>query len=256
MNRKKGETVFRPITGNRFRFRCHKDIPCFTKCCADLKLTLTPYDIIRIKNRLKLSSDVFLDRYTETKLDSHPRFPMVVLKMNRDENRSCPFVTKDGCMIYEDRPGACRIYPLGRATSNVDSRKHIREKFFIVDEEHCLGFQEDRQWTIEEWLANEKVDEYNAMNDAWSEIITSPKSMGNKEDLQRKIQMFYMASYNSDKLRKFFFESRFFDLFQLEPRLKEKLASDDVELMKFGFDWLKFSLFGETTIHIRAQNSS
>jgi hypothetical protein len=255
MNRKKGETVFKPITGKRFRFRCHKEIPCFTKCCADLNLTLTPYDIIRIKNRLKLSSDVFLDRYTDTRIDSHPRFPMVVLKMNHDEDRNCPFVTRDGCIIYEDRPGACRIYPLGRATSRVDSKKDTREKFFIVDEEHCLGFQEDTQWTIKEWVANEKVDEYNAMNDRWSEIITSPKSMGNKNDLQRKIQMFYMASYNSDKLRRFIFESRFFDIFQLEPRLRERLASDDVELMKFAFDWLKFSLFGERTIHIRAQNS-
>jgi hypothetical protein len=133
----------------------------------------------------------------------------------------------------------------------VDSKKDTREKFFIVDEEHCLGFQEDTQWTIEEWVANEKVDEYNAMNDRWSEIITSPKSMGNKKDLHRKIKMFYMASYNSDKLRTFIFESRFFDLFQLEPRLKERLASDDVELMKFACDWLKFSLFGEKTIQIK-----
>ena len=65
--------------------------------------------------------------------------------------------------------------------------------------------------------------------------------------------MFYMASYNLDKFRGFIFESRFFDLFQVESDLKEKLASDDVELMKFGFDWLKFSLFGDKTIQIKLE---
>ena len=60
-----------------------------------------------------------------------------------------------------------------------------------------------------------------------------------------------MASYNLDKFREFIFKSRFFERFEVESELKSKLASDDVELMKFAFDWLKFSLFGEKTIQIK-----
>ena len=75
--------------------------------------------------------------------------------------------------------------------------------------------------------------------------------LGPEKDVPRKTQMFYMASYNLDKFREFIFKSRFFDLFQVESDLKEKLDSDDVALMKFGFDWLKFSLFGDMTIQIR-----
>jgi hypothetical protein len=41
----------------------------------------------------------------------------------------------------------------------------------------------------------------------------------------------------------------------VESGLKNRLASDDVELMKFSFDWLKFSLFGEKTIQIKNQPS-
>lgn len=251
MATKKSDLSFKPVTGNTFKFRCDKEIKCFTKCCADLNLTLTPYDILRIKKRLDLPSDQFLNRYTETKIDNHIRFPMINLKMNQDQNKRCPFVNPDGCAIYEDRPGACRIYPLGRAALKVDREKHTREKFFFVNESHCLGLREGRQWTIGGWMANEGVDEYNTMNDQWLEIITSSKSLGPGKNLSRKIQMFYMASYNLDKFRKFIFESRFFDRFEVESALNEKLASDDVELMQFAFDWLKFSLFGDKTIQIK-----
>jgi hypothetical protein len=177
---------------------------------------------------------------------------MVNLKMDLDLNGRCPFVTPQGCTIYEDRPGACRIYPLGRAALRVDREKETREKFFIVDEEHCLGFCEDRKWTLEEWMASEGVDEYNTMNDQWLEIITSQKSLGNQEDIPRKIQMFYMASYNLDRFRKLIFETRFLDRFQVKAERIEAFATDDVPLMQFAFDWLKFSLFGEKTIEIKS----
>ncbi len=122
---------------------------------------------------------------------------------------------------------------------------------FFVNESHRLGLREERQWTIDEWMANEGVDEYNTMNDQWLEIITSSRSLGPEKDLSRKIQMFFMASYNLDRFRDFIFKSKFFDRFDVVSTLKEKLASDNVELMKFAFDWLKFSLFGEKTIQVK-----
>ena len=246
------QTLFKPIPEGTFKFECHKKIPCFTKCCAGLNLILTPYDILRLKNRLGISSDEFLDRYTETKLDKHPRFPMMVLRMNRDHSKRCPFVTPAGCDIYEDRPGACRIYPLGRAALKVDEEKGAREKYFIVQEEHCLGFGEQREWSVHEWLIDEGVDKYNTMNDHWLEIISSPQSLGKKEEIARKIQMFSMASYNLDKFRTFIFNSRFLDLFEVADNLKVRMASDDEALMLFSFDWLKFSLFGEQTIQLKS----
>jgi len=244
-------SLFKAITGNQFNFRCHKDISCFTRCCADLNLVLTPYDILRMKNRLDISSDEFLDNYTVIKIDQNSRFPMRALEMNPDENRTCPFVTADGCDIYEDRPGACRIYPLGRAALRVEREKETREKFFIVDEDHCLGFQEGKAWTPEEWMGSEGMDEYNNMNDQWLEIITSSKSLGQEKEIPQKIQMFSMASYNLDKFRRFVFESRFFEVFEVPADLRDRLASDDLALLTFAMDWLKFSLFGEKTIKIK-----
>ena len=251
--KEKGMT-FRPIKDNRFRFRCHKGIECFTRCCRDLNLILGPYDIIRLKNRLDIPSDTFLEEYTETRLDERSRFPMLYLKMGKDSEKRCPFVSSNGCTVYEDRPNACRIYPLGRAALKPDGRDEPLERFFIVTEDHCLGFDEDREWTIESWMQNEGVNEYNAINDLWMEIITSTNSLGQGKDLTRKIQMFYMASYNLDKFREFLFKSTFFQFFKVEEDLKRRISTEDVALMRFALDWLKFSLFGEKTIQIDSRN--
>jgi Fe-S-cluster containining protein len=196
-------------------------------------------------------SDNFLNKHTDTIMDNHPRFPMIKLKMLNDEKRRCPFVSPQGCTIYEDRPAACRIYPLGRAATKPDAQRDTREQFFIVNEGHCLGFRENKIWTIKEWLKSEGVDEYNSMNDQWLEIMTSQKTLGPAKDHHQKIQMFFMASYNLDKFREFIFKSRFFERFEVDSGLKRNLASNDLELMKFAFDWLKFSLFGEKTLQIK-----
>jgi Fe-S-cluster containining protein len=251
MDKSQEGDILIPLKESSFKFRCHKDIPCFTECCARLNLLLTPYDVLRLKNRLGISSEEFLDTYTDMKVDERSPLPMVRLKMNTDEKRTCPFVTPEGCTLYEDRPGACRMYPVGRAALNPGGGQDTREKFFIVREDHCLGFQEEKNWTLEEWLANEGLEEYNAVNDHWMEIITSGRSLGRGEEVRKKIQMFYMASYNLDKFREFIFKSRFLDLFEVEEGLQEKLRSDDMELLRFALRWLKFSLFGEKTITLK-----
>jgi hypothetical protein len=130
-------------------------------------------------------------------------------------------------------------------------KEEAREKFFLVRESHCKGFSEDKEWTALEWMANEGVDEYNKMNDQWLRILTSRKNIGEKSEVPRKVQMFYLASYNLDKFRDFVFKSRFFDRFDVAPETKEEIATSDTALMGFAIDWLWFSLFGENTMKVR-----
>ncbi|MFP4036977.1 MAG: YkgJ family cysteine cluster protein [Desulfobacteraceae bacterium] len=246
-----GDTVFIPLAEtDKFRFRCHKGISCFTQCCAGLNLLLTPYDIVRLKSRLGMSSDEFIERYTEPKMDEPYVWPVIRLLMKDDQRKSCPFVTSEGCTVYEDRPGACRIYPLGRASMTPD-RGGVREKFFLVKEPHCKGFEEDREWDAREWMASEGVDLYNSMNDSWLRILTNRTPVGPKEAAARKHAMFFMASYNLDRFRDFVFKSSFLDRFHVDPATREAIASDDTALMTFAFDWLRFSLFGEQTMSTR-----
>jgi len=66
-----------------------------------------------------------------------------------------------------------------------------------------------------------------------------------------KMEMFFMVCYDLDKFRKFIFESSFFDKFEVDDDTVSKIKDDDVELLKFGYNWLKFALFGEKTIAVK-----
>ncbi|MBN1102899.1 MAG: YkgJ family cysteine cluster protein [Deltaproteobacteria bacterium] len=251
MESQKTESLFTPLEGKSFRFSCHRGISCFTKCCGALNLMLTPYDILRIKNRLGISSDDFLDKYTDTVFQENARFPMVKLRMNQDSLKKCPFVSPEGCSIYDDRPGSCRLYPLGRASLNPGRGKGRPAQYFLVTEEHCLGFRENRLWKLEDWMAGEGMSEYNLFNDRWIEVVTFQKSLGPAKMIPGKLQMFFMASYNLDRFRKFIQESPFLKRFEVEVEIREKLACDDIALLDFSIEWLKLSLFGEPSDRIR-----
>jgi uncharacterized protein len=244
------QSLMRPIKDGRFRFACHSDLPCFTSCCADLNLVLTPYDVLRLKNRLKLTSEIFLGRYATSYIDEKYGVPVVKLKMDNDENRRCPFVSPGGCLVYEDRPGACRLYPLGRAASKIHESQQTGEYYFMLKEPHCLGFDEMREWTVQEWIADQGVDEYNAMNDYFMDITAGRQSKTIKRLNERQLQMYYMASYSLDDFRRFVFETSFLKRFDITQDVLSRIKTDETELMAFAGQWLKFSLFGEKTLQL------
>ena len=97
-----------------FKFRCHSGFHCSTKCCRGIKITLTPYDVIRLKNRIGLSSKGFLSIYTDPHLLEKTDLPMITLRLMVDAEKSRPFVRKDGCIIYQDRHTTCRYSNCGR----------------------------------------------------------------------------------------------------------------------------------------------
>jgi len=245
------EQLLAPIMEGKFQFSCHKGVPCFTDCCRDLRLVLTPFDIVRIKNRLKLSSKEFLDTYTLSDFDEEICLPMILLKMKDDDYRKCPFVSPEGCLIYQDRPGACRVYPLGRTAKTGFSQDEIKEHYFMVKEPHCLGFKEERIWSVREWLKDQELDTYNEINKYWMEVITTHSPIRHQGLSDKKLQMFYMASYNVDAFKEFIFSSNFLNLFDIEEETITKIKSDDIELLKFACQWLKFSLFGEPALEVK-----
>jgi hypothetical protein len=40
-------------------------------------------------------------------------------------------------------------------------------------------------------------------------------------------------------------------LFDIPPERMQAIEEDDLELLKFSFDWLKFSLFGDPTMRLK-----
>jgi len=203
---------------------------------------LTPYDIVRIKRGLGISSDEFLDKHTIIIPKKGHLIPLIILKMNEKDKR-CPFVSEKGCSIYENRPWPCRIYPLDM---NDDGTFHL-----ITDPSRCLGLKEDDEWRIGEWLVNQGVVPYDEMNGLFSEITTPLRAQEPEIENPQISKMIFMALYNLDRFREFVLKSTFLDRFEVEPIRIEKIKRDDVELLKFSFDWIKFGIFGQKLFWVK-----
>ena len=49
---------------HEIEFSCHKGIGCWNACCSNIDISLTPYDVLRMKTRLGMTSTEFLKDYT------------------------------------------------------------------------------------------------------------------------------------------------------------------------------------------------
>ncbi len=231
---------------SRFTFRCHKDVSCFTRCCRGINIILTPYDIILLKKRLDLPSDQFLALYTTPQLLEKTGLPLVLLKLLDDEQKSCPFVREDGCLVYADRPTACRYYPVGVASLSHKEGADDEGFYFMIEEPHCRGFEEDKDWTIKEWRRDQGVDTHDEINASWTDLVVRKRSFPMNIQLTEKArELFFMASYDIDRFRNFVLESSFLKRFPVDAQTLEKISTDDVALLGFGIDWLKGVLFKE-----------
>jgi hypothetical protein len=68
-----------------------------------------------------------------------------------------------------------------------------------------------------------------------------------------KARMAFMATYNIDRFRDFIFQSSFFKRYKIKSALLKKLKTDDVQLLKFGFEWVKFFIWGIKSKNIRVR---
>lgn len=230
---------------SRFKFRCHKGVSCFTQCCRGINIMLTPYDIVRMKNRMQISSDQFLALYTKPELLEKTDLPVVTLKLLDDEQQSCPFVREDGCLIYTDRPTTCRYYPLGVAS--LSYKEQQEDGFYImINEPHCKGFEEDQEWTVREWRKDQGVDVHDEINAEWTELLVRKRSIPKNIRLTEKTKnMFFTASYDIDRFKRFVFESSFLSLYDVDPQTVEEIKKDEIALLRFSFKWIKWLLFKE-----------
>jgi Fe-S-cluster containining protein len=233
-----------------FRFACGKNSPCFTQCCGDVNIALTPYDVVRVRKRLGISSGEFLDRYTVIPFHREQKFPVVLLKMQENERKSCHFVGDEGCNIYEDRPWACRMYPIGVASPSAEDQDKF---FFIIQEDLCEGHGQGTEWTIASWMKDQGVQEYDTLGEEFKEITLHPFFQQDQALKPAQMDMLFMVLYDLDKFRRFVFDSTFLDKFNLSESETEAARDDDVELLRLGFRWLKFCLFGEPALEIKDQ---
>ena len=104
-------------------------------------------------------------------------------------------------------------------------------------------------------MQNQGVEPYEQVSSFYREIVLHPFFEKGHDLTPQKMDMFHMVFYNLDKFRDFILSSTFTKRFEVAKQTLESIKKDDLELMKFGVDWLKFALFGEDTIKITGEVS-
>jgi uncharacterized protein len=233
--------LFPRIEADRdFRFACHPGVKCFNACCSNLNLTLTPYDVLRLRKQLGMSFREFLADYGSLIHSPDTGLPTMRLEMLGDKSGSCPFLRPQGCAVYADRPGACRTYPIGRAVTYEEGE--LRQQFFLIQEPHCQGFAEERCWTPPEWFADQGLTIYNEFNDRYVRLMTALRDRGMSIP-HRKSGMVVMALYGLDEFRTFLLRMSILEKLGLDRAQIDAVLDEEEKILDFGFDWMNIILF-------------
>jgi uncharacterized protein len=243
-----------PLGKDGFHFNCHSGVDCYMVCCRNVDMYLYPYDVLRLKNGLKISSQDFMQQYSRViKGVSHPYFPAVMLKLTEDESKACPFLAPEGCSVYMDRPSACRTYPLERGVDRTPVKGVASEFYFMTNHSYCHGHQEEKTFTVKKWVRDQRLDEYNLMNDLWAEVDTvfAGNPWAGEGSGGPKQQMAFTACYDIDNFRLMVAKHSLLDRFTLSRDRKRRINESDTELSKFAFEWLKYFLGSPSSLLVK-----
>jgi len=158
---------------------------CSSTCCkATAPIVLNSYEIARICKATALPYEDLLD-VLDT--DRAKGFPLVMLP--RDP--VCHFWTATGCRIYEARPLACRLFPLGRVFEN--NRSHI----VLPEVNRCSGLVQAPAKTIKAYLQEQDTSLFIEMADRWIEFVSHIERLP-LQDAPVTSVAFHMLVYSPD----------------------------------------------------------
>ena len=245
--------------GDMFAFSCHKGISCWNQCCHGADIVMTPGDMLRLSHHFGIRPIEFLDRYCYQAQWDKAGLPVAKLRMTgEDGSGPCQFVDDEmGCTVYENRPVTCRYYPLGLAAIKMKGQEGKENFNFLVKESHCKGHDESKLLSVGQFRKEQGTDEYDQINSGWMDILMKAASWASTggpygKEVSAKTQgMFYMVSTDIDAFRRFVLETRFLDIYQIDPETVEVLKTNDSVLLLLGFDWLKNVIYGEPTISMK-----
>lgn len=227
-----------------FTFSCDPALTCFNQCCRDLNQFLYPYDIVRLKTRLGMRSDVFLDTYTVIYGGDTTGLPVVSFRTRASDGHRCPFVGDEGCKVYPDRPASCRLFPLARAISRSRKTGEIMEHYALIEDPVCRGFDHGNPMTVRQFVTDQGLLPYNTFNDKMIELISMKQQImpGYLDSPYR--EKFILGCYNVDGFRDAIIEDGLIDHGLIGAERFEKLRSDDLTTLEIGMAWVTSELFG------------
>ncbi len=243
---------------HKIKFACHPGVSCFNACCKQADVMLAPYDVIRLKQKLELTSEQFLKDYTVPwEMDGDG---VIGVKLKTNEDKHCLLMTEKGCSVYKDRPAACRYYPFGLMGVKHTEAKADEQNYFRIEEEHCKGHEQEnflpdtKEITLGEYRKTQGVEEFDKFNLDWIRLMLKKKSAGPAVGTPsvESLQVLFMATYDLDRFKRFVFSPNFQSVYLLDKDFLDTIQKDDLALLEFGYRFLRQVLFGEKTIDLKA----
>ncbi len=230
-----------------FGFRCGPEVPCFNACCRDLVQLLTPLDVIRLKQHLTMSSTAFLARYTVTYPGPGTGLPVVSLSPAPGTESACPFVKETGCQVYPARPTSCRTYPVARAICRNRQTGAITERYALIRESHCRGFEARTTQTAPEFLIAQAAAADFAVSDKLMDVIHLKNRLRPgplpREDMTRC----HRALYDLDRFREDLEHQPMVGGSPIPESQWAAAQTNDLALLSISLAWVRNLLFGNTS---------
>lgn len=231
-----------PLNKNQiFHFTCSPRVSCFNDCCRDLNQVLTPYDVLCLKQFLKLSSSDFLMRYTEAGVGPGTGLPVVSLRFGDARDLTCPFVTDAGCRVYPARPASCRTYPLARGVARHRQTGLLTEHWALIRECHCRGFDDGEPQTVDKWVADQQIAVHQRINDRLLDLIGLKNRFRPGPLKPLDMRRVYTALYDLDTFRDELFTGHAPPV--TDAGMLDRARTDDLDLLLVAMDWLGQNIF-------------
>lgn len=210
-------------------FKCHANLPCFTQCCRDVNIYLTPYDVLRMRKKLGIGSNEFLTKYTRHFLAKKTHLPIVQLAMDA-KSLYCKLVTDEGCSVYQDRPWACRMYPL-------DLTNQEGEYKAIVSQQRCLGLKESALVTVKEWLVGQGIEPYRMMEEIFQSVV--PFELISSGKMEPGVGKLLFLAYDLDQFTAMLKDDRFRSFYELDDETIRRVEEDEEALLRLAFRYIR-----------------
>lgn len=168
---------------------CQDCVGC-SACCQGMgeSITLDPLDVFRLMKRLGCSFEALVQRHLELSVVDGMILPN--LKMD-EKSEKCTFLDENGrCSIHADRPGICRLFPLGRFYENRSFRYFLQI--------HECKKNNRVKIKVRKWIDTPNVKEYESFVNEWHYFLkdlTELVAAEGDEAQQRMVSMYVLKQF-------------------------------------------------------------